>query len=101
MRNRTLGRRLKNLSKRRSKESSRMNDFLPLLIHLPPLTLKLGIAFLRFKRKVRIASKIFKKELKESGLAKYHAKELALEFEEFASVRKFLNVRSLISNLSK
>ena len=78
-----------------------MNDFLPLLIHLPPLTLKLGIAFLRFKRKVRIGSKIFKKELKESGLAKDHAKKLALEFEEFASVRKFLNFGNLIGNLSK
>jgi len=85
-----------------SKGSSKRNDFIPIvLFYSPILFLKLTVAFLRFKRKVRIGSKIFKKELKESGLAKYHAKKLALEFEEFASVRKFLNVRSLISNLSK
>lgn len=90
------------MSKKKLKRNSKRNGVIPIILFYSPiLFLKLIVAFLKFKRKARNASKIFKKELKKSGLTKDHVKELTLKFEEFASVRKFLNLGNLIGNLSK
>jgi hypothetical protein len=62
--------------------------------NLPRLTFKLFIGYLRFKRKVKKATKTFRKELIQSGVEKKTAVMLA---EEFAKAAEMISIRNISS----
>jgi len=54
------------------------------------LMLRAGWAFLRVKAKRRKGVKVFSKQLRASGLAKWQIKELVARYEQFGRLRSYL-----------
>jgi hypothetical protein len=56
----------------------------------PPLVWRIGIAYLKMKRRSRRAEKTFRKALLDGGVPETYAKELTNEYTSFLSIRQLL-----------
>jgi hypothetical protein len=56
----------------------------------PPLIWRIGIAYLRMKRRSRRAEKTFRKALLAGGVPESYAKQLTNEFSSYLSIRQLL-----------
>jgi hypothetical protein len=72
-------------------------DILKVAAQTPRLLFKLFFTYLRFKRKVKKATKAFKKELIRSGLERDTAIMLAEEFSKSAEILSVSNLSSMIT----
>ncbi len=52
--------------------------------------MRLGFSYLRYKRKIRKAGKVFRRRLEQNGLPPQAARQLAEAYEESLSVRKLI-----------
>jgi hypothetical protein len=68
-----------------------------LLPSLLPLVLKLGMTYLRFKKDAQRASKIFKKELRASGIDKKTAKEMTEIYLRSSKILSAFDLSGMIS----
>jgi len=60
------------------------------IAYLPPLLIKSGGSFLRFKRQAKKAGKVFRKELIDQGIDKKMAAELTQEYVQGSELIKTL-----------
>jgi hypothetical protein len=68
-----------------------MSEFpLAILARVPRLVLSLLFSALRFKRKIKKSAKILRKSMVKGGMEKKLAKQLASQYEESLSIRKFM-----------
>jgi hypothetical protein len=58
---------------------------------LPILTIRVGVSYLRMKRRANKASRVFTAELEREGLPSDLARKLGRTYESDISIRKFLN----------
>jgi len=63
-----------------------------------PLLIKLGVEYLRFKRRVKKAAGIFKKELLTAGVDKDSAKRLTREYLRGARMMRQFDLSSMAKN---
>ena len=57
---------------------------------VPLLVVRAGVALLRVKAKRRKGVRVFRKQLRRSGLAKWQIKELVADYEKFGRLRNYL-----------
>jgi hypothetical protein len=71
-------------------KADKVKLFASLIAYVPPLVLRVGVAFLRLKRRVRRTSRSFEKGLLSRGMAPEVARRLALSYEGDLRTRTML-----------
>jgi hypothetical protein len=66
---------------------------------MPKLGVKLLFTYMKFKRKTRKSTKVFRKSLIKSGMNRQQAKELAEAYEVTFSIRKMIREGGFIPNI--
>ena len=57
---------------------------------VPLLVLRAGVAFLRMKARRRRGVRVFRRQLRRSGLARWQIKELVGDYEKLGRLRSYL-----------
>ena len=94
------GTKSKRNSQRRKRSKVSENGFSTFISVIPsmiPLVFKLGIVYLRFKRKAKRAGKAFKKELIKNGIDKETAKLLTEDYLRSSRVLRQFDFSDLMS----
>jgi hypothetical protein len=73
---------------RPTKRSS--GDLVEVVAFIPVLALKAGVAFLRLKARRKKGVKVFRRQLKHSGLSKNQIRGLVADYERIGRLRSYL-----------